>query len=248
MSFPQLKDKHLEEPLFTANDFASYKKWGKDYVPKKMILCYQHYPYDHFKRKYKGQYEKLNFDHHNFIFKLGDIGFLKINGIGAPNAVTILEELISYGAKEFISFGIAGGLVTPGVFLCDKAVRDEGTSHHYVKGEMYSHPDLGLTNRLAKSLEKNNLSYEVGSTWTTDAPYMETKREIAHYKLKGVKTVEMEASALFAVASLRKVKIASAFVVSDILGEKWDPMFHKLDMKKTVNQLLDACIDCFKKN
>jgi len=54
----------------------------------------------------------------------------------------------------------------------------------------------------------------------------------------------MEASALFTVAKYRKVKMASAFVVSDVLGEKWDPKFHKMDVKRSLNKLIDAAITC----
>ena len=55
----------------------------------------------------------------------------------------------------------------------------------------------------------------------------------------------MEASALFAVAKLRKVKIAAAFVVSDILGEdKWDPNFDAKHVKQSLNKLMDAAVDC----
>ena len=86
-------------------------------------------------------------------------------------------------------------------------------------------------------LKKKGLQFFRGVTWTIDAPYRETKAELQHYKKLGISTVEMEASAMFAVAKYRKVKIASAFVVSDILGTKWVPKFHKLDVKRTLNKL-----------
>jgi len=177
---------------------------------------------------------------------MGDIGFMRIRGIGALTATTFVEELIAHGAKEFINMGIAGGLSETGVFLCDKAVRDEGVSHHYLPHGMYSYPDELLSKKLTRSLEKIGIDYQIGSTWTIDVPYRETKTEIAHYKKKGIKTVEMEASALFAVAKIRGAKMASVFVVSDVLGEKWEPQFHKLNLKRTLNKLVDASINCLK--
>jgi len=75
---------------------------------------------------------------------------------------------------------------------------------------------------------------------------METKREVSHYRNLGVKTVDMESAALFAVGKVRKIKVASLFVVSDVLGEKWDPQFHKMNLKKTLNKLVDVFIDCFR--
>ena len=57
----------------------------------------------------------------------------------------------------------------------------------------------------------------------------------------------MEASALFAVAQYRKVKIASTFVVSDILGKKWEPNFHRFDVKRAQNKMIDAAVNCLLK-
>lgn len=245
MVFPKFNNKHLEEALFTAEEFGSYKKWRKNEFPSKMIIVYHKTPLNYFKRKYKGKYQKIDLYKNYEILKLGNIGFMKMKGIGAPNAVTFMEELIAGGTKEFISMGIAGGLFQTGVFLCDKAVRDEGTSYHYLPDSIYSYPDKSLTNKLGRALKKIGINYEIGATWTIDAPYRETKREIEHYKKIGIKTVEMEASALFAVAKVRRVKIASIFTVSDVLGEKWDPQFHKMDLKRNLNKMVDASMDCF---
>ena len=169
-----------------------------------------------------------------------------MQGIGAPQAVTLAEELIAGGVRQIINLGIAGGLYETGVFLCNKAVRDEGTSHHYLPDSVYSFPDEGLTKKLASSLEHAKIKCTLAPSWTIDTPYMETKREVSHYRNLGVKTVDMESAALFAVGKVRKIKVASLFVVSDVLGEKWDPQFHKMNLKKTLNKLVDVSIDCFK--
>ena len=63
------------------------------------------------------------------------------------------------------------------------------------------------------------LEVAVGATWTTDAPYRETAEEVAYYRGDGVLTVEMEASAVFAVAQARGVHLASAVVLDAVLGE-----------------------------
>lgn len=57
----------------------------------------------------------------------------------------------------------------------------------------------------------------------------------------------MEAAALFAVAKYRKVRIASVFVVSDLLGKKWLPKFHRFDIKKAQNLLIDAAVECLRR-
>jgi len=245
MPFPKFKNKHLEEALFTAQDYCSYKKWSKNAFPKKMIFCYQRSVLAYFKRKYRGKFEKIKLYNNQEILRVGDIGFIKMNGIGAPHAVTFMEEMIACGTREFVNMGTAGGLSETGVFLCNKAVRDEGTSHHYLPDSVYVESDERLTQRLARSLDKFGIEYQLSPTWTIDAPYMETKREIAHYRKSGVKTVEMEAAALFSVAKVRGAKIAAVFAVSDLLDKEWDPQFHKINLKRTLNKLVDACVDCF---
>lgn len=171
-----------------------------------------------------------------------------MTGIGSPHAATVFEELIALGGKEFLNIGSAGGLSDFGIFLCQKAIRDEGTSYHYLPHGEFTHPNKNLTRKLEKQLIKSKVEFQKAPTWTIDAPYRETIAEIKHYKKTGVKTVEMEASALFAVAKVRKVKIASAFVVSDILGEdKWDPQFNKKHVKQNLNKLFDVAVSCLLK-
>jgi len=244
MTFPNFKNKHLEEALFHPKDFISYKKWNKGRLPKRYIITYQTSTLNYFKKQYKPKKIKYSSVLDIHIYK--NIGFVRLKGIGSPFAVTILEELIALGGKQFLNLGTAGGLQHEGIFLCNKALRDEGTSYHYIAHGDYSYPDEKLTKKLGSFIESRGLEYEKAATWTIDAPYRETKAEINKYKKQGIATVEMEASALFAVAKLRKVKIASAFVVSDILGEKWEPKFHTFNVKSTLNKLIDAGVNCLR--
>lgn len=244
MTYPNFKNKYLLEALFHPIDYVRYKKW-KMKLPKKYILTYQKDAERSFIRRYKPKKIKLYSLLTIWVHK--DIGFIKLTGIGAPNAASILEEVIALGGNEFINIGTAGGLHREGIFLCKKAMRDEGTSHHYLKNGKFCYPNKELTERLRKAIESKNLEYFEGTSWTIDAPYRETKAEVERYSKMGIATVEMEASALFAVAEYRKIKIASAFVVSDLLGKKWMPKFHRFDIRKAQNKLIDAAIECFSK-
>ncbi len=241
MVYPNFENKHLEEALFHPKDFIKYKNVeGK--FPKKYIITYQPKARDYFIRKYKPKKYKIYSLLEIYVHK--DIGLVRMTGIGAPNAATVLEELIALGGKKFINIGTAGGLHKQGVFVCNKAIRDEGTSYHYIAhGDVY--PDENLTGKFAQQLKKEGVVFDYGTTWTIDAPYRETKAEVEHYRKMGVSTVEMEASALFAVAKVRKVKIASVFVVSDILAKKWIPKFHRFDIRKTQNRLIDVAVKYF---
>lgn len=244
MAYPNFENKHAEDALFHPSDFIKYRKW-KGTFPKKYILTYQSKAKNYFVRKYKPKKIKLYSLLTIYVYR--GVGFVRMTGIGSPNAVTVLEELIALGGREFLNIGTAGGLHNEGVFLCDKAIRDEGTSHHYMPQGDLAYPDKELTEELRKSLQRSSLQFDTGTTWTIDAPYRETKAEVARYVKEGVKTVEMEASALFSVAKYRKVKIASAFVVSDVLGKKWLPKFHRFDIRKTQNKLIDSAVNCLLK-
>lgn len=243
MSFPQYKNKHLEEALVNPEHYIVYKKYPKN-LPKRYIIVYSTKALKYFKRKYKPKkiflYSLLT------VYVHKKIGFVMMTGIGSSNAATVLEELIALGGKVFLNLGMAGGLYHEGVFLCNKALRDEGTSYHYLPHGSFVFPDRELTKRLGNNMKKGDIEFLEGPTWTIDAPYRETKAEVEKYSRKGIFTVEMEASALFAVAKYRKVKIASAFVVSDLLGKKWLPKFHRFDVRRALNKLIDAGMDCLK--
>ncbi len=245
MAYPQFKNKHLEKSLFSPEDFVTWQRYLKRHPkrkPKKYIIVYYPYLLDYFKRKYKPI--KIKLYRLITIYRYKDIAAVLMTGIGAPHAATVLEELIGLGGREFINIGTAGGLHRFGVFLCQRAIRDEGTSHHYIAAGKYSYPDKTLTEKLGTCIRRKGIAFERGSTWTIDAPYRETVAEIRHYKRQNVKTVEMEASALFAVARVRKVKIASAFVVSDLLGDRWDPQFYAKHVKENLKKLVDAAVQC----
>ena len=247
MTYPNFKNKHIEESLIEPKQFMlEYKRYKKSDFPKKYIFVYSESPIRYLKKKYKGRYKIIKLYKDHAIYVYNNVGLIRMGGVGAPHATIFLEEIIAMGGKEFLSLGTAGGLQEEGIFLCNKAIRDEGTSSHYIAHEKYSYPNKELTKRLESNLNKAKIKYKKGTTWTIDAPYRETKAEITHYKKEGVATVEMEASALFAVAKLRKVKIASAFVVSDVLGKKWEPKFHHINVKKSLNKLIDVGIECLK--
>ena len=239
-SFPQFENKYLLESLFTPKEYLNYKKLKYKNFPKKILFVYRQKLEKYFIRKYKPKKIKIASMMDLLIYK--NMGLVRMKGIGSPHAVTVFEELIGLGGKIFLNIGTAGGLNKYGIFVCNKALRDEGTSHHYLSNDKFSYPDENLTNSFGKYLLEKKLKISYGTTWTIDAPYRETKKEVEHYAKEGISTVEMEASALFAVAKYRNVKIASAFVVSDFLGKKWNPKFHNFDVEKSQKDLLDASV------
>jgi hypothetical protein len=116
--------------------------------------------------------------------------------------VAQLEVLAELGVKRCVSIGTAGGFQAdqePGdVVLLASAVRDEGTSYHYLPADVPAVPDPALTTRFGAALAAAGLSHTTGPTVTTDAPYRTTAEEIGLHRTAGTRAVEMEAAGLFA--------------------------------------------------
>jgi uridine phosphorylase len=148
-------------------------------------------------------------------------------GVGAPMAAGLLEEAIALGCRKFIACGGAGVLdkeITVGhIVVPSIAVRDEGTSYHYLPPgrEVGASPE-GIA-AIEKTLIARKVNYIVGKTWTTDAPYRETPAKIKLRKSEGCLTVEMEAAAFFAVAKFRGILFAQMlYGGDDVSGAEWD--------------------------
>ncbi|MEO8394679.1 MAG: nucleoside phosphorylase [Chloroflexota bacterium] len=148
-------------------------------------------------------------------------------GVGAPLAVGILEELIALGCRKFIACGGAGvlnqAIALGNLVIPASAVRDEGTSYHYLPPSREVSASPAAIEAIQKTLDDRNIAYVIGKTWTTDALYRETAAKIARRRAEGCITVDMEASAFFAVAQFRGVTFGQILYGGDDLsGEVWD--------------------------
>lgn len=153
----------------------------------------------------------------------GRVAVLADFGVGAPSIAGLAEELIALGARRLVSLAWGGTLqphLQPGdIVLCQAALRDEGTSHHYLPPGRLVEADAGLVESLRRALDRHGASPHLGTTWTTAAPYRETAEEVRALQSEGVLTVEMEAAALFAVARAHGAAAAALVVVGDSLAE-----------------------------
>jgi uridine phosphorylase len=145
--------------------------------------------------------------------------------VGAPATIMQMEELIAYGAQLFIAYGEAGSIqedLKAGEFVVvTDAIREEGTSFHYLDSEVQVKSNQKLSEILVSACKKNGENPHLGATWTIDAPYRETKDKIARHSKNGVLTVEMEASAIFALGVVRGVKIGTLLTISDEETKPW---------------------------
>jgi len=149
-------------------------------------------------------------------------------GLTAPFAAGMMEELIALGCRKFIACGSAGvldrSLARGTVVVPSGAVRDEGTSYHYVKPAREISTDPKVVQTIESVLRQHRVTHVVGKTWTTDALYRETRKRIATRKAEGCLTVEMECAAFLAVAQFRGVTFGQILATGDdVSGDEWDP-------------------------
>jgi uridine phosphorylase len=242
IDYPIYQDKYSQEGLIDPKEFVHYAKYPPG-IPPQILIAFDTSCLEYFLRKYEVS-TTITMHSDLVIHQHRNMGFVRLPGIGGPNLVAAVEEMIALGSQSFITVGTAGGLFKEGVYLCQKALRDEGTSYHYLPAERYVYADSNLMSKLGSSLEKVGIPYTPGTTWTTDAPYRETQIEVKSYADEKVDTVEMECASLFAVAKYRKVAAASALVVGDILAETWTPIFQMESIQSTLQRLVAAGVDC----
>lgn len=148
-------------------------------------------------------------------------------GVGGPLAAGFLEELIALGCRYFIVCGGAGALdgrlILGHLVVPLTAIRDEGTSYHYLPpGREVSASPAGVR-AIETILQRDHVPYLTGKSWTTDAIYRETPAKIARRRAEGALTVEMEAASLMAVAQFRQVDLAQIlYAGDDVSSETWD--------------------------
>jgi uridine phosphorylase len=148
-------------------------------------------------------------------------------GIGAPLATYSLELAIAAGCRSIVACGGAGAIradmpMGHHIVTVTSAIRDEGTSYHYLPPSLEVSSDPKVTVVLAETVTSRKLPHLCGRTWTTDGIFRETASRIAQRRRQGCLTVEMEASAMIAAASFRGVNYGHLLYVGDDLsGGAW---------------------------
>lgn len=167
--------------------------------------------------------------------------------MGAPMAVMLLEQLIALGARRFIYLGFCGALAATyrigDGFIPIRAIREEGTSYHYIPPDVASTSSPHLNAILQAEATAHSFAVQQGHIWTTDAPYRETAQKIARFQKAGVHTVDMEMAALFAVARYRNCDVGALLLVSDeCYHPTWQPGFGAQRLRQACQTAVNVCI------
>jgi purine-nucleoside phosphorylase len=134
-----------------------------------------------------------------------------------------LERFIASGAEEIVTLGFCGALQKKSKVgdpvVISQATSEEGTSRHYFPRKRTFRPSPALKKEIEQTFYAKELPYSEGSVVTTDAPYRETRSWLAGNTKKGIGYVDMEASAVFALAEFYGINAAAVMLVSDNLSD-----------------------------
>jgi uridine phosphorylase len=147
--------------------------------------------------------------------------------IGAPPTVALLEEVVVKGARKILLFGACGSLdreLTDSIIVVPThAYRDEGTSYHYVSADAGDFIEVKTSGRMADILNEMGVPVVTGKTWTTDAIFRETRRNMERRKGDGCITVEMECAGVMAMAQFRGIEAYQYLYTADNLdASEWE--------------------------
>lgn len=170
--------------------------------------------------------------------------------LGAPAAAAMLEEAIALGCSKFIACGGAGvikkGIAVGHLIIPNAAVRDEGTSYHYLEPSREVEVNKNAVKAIKNVLDYHGVKYLEAKTWTTDAFYRETREKVELRASEGCVTVEMECAAFCAVAQFRNVTFGQILYSGDDLScEEWDhrSWADQTDVRESVFELaVESCL------
>jgi len=178
-------------------------------------------------------------------------------GIGGPSTAIAVEELIAIGADTFIRVGTSGGMQpeqVPGeLAITLAAIRDEGTSMHYMPPEFPAVADINVIEALRQAAIKLDVPYRVGITQSKDSFYGQhepgrmpvadrLQQRWKAWKMGGAICSEMEAATLFILGNIYRVRTGGIMLVA-ANQESNDP---NVGVVEELDDLLAVSIEAFK--
>lgn len=257
MSYPIYPEKYKLQELYGANEIVRYRKQIRRMPslssPAGILFCLER----GLPRRMRWRIPVvraggMNGDLYALKKPKDKIGIMTGFGGGSPMTVELAEEFAAMGVKCMILMTWGGMLqphMKPGdIIVIGRAIRDEGTSYHYLPPAKYVEADGQLADELIEAIHAHAGKCSHGVTWTTDAPYRETVDEIRQYQSEGVQTVEMESAGLFTVGQVRKIPTVSVVVGMDSLAEyRWQVPDQLNDILHSLELVYQASLDVLKR-
>jgi uridine phosphorylase len=165
--------------------------------------------------------------------------------IGGPYAVLIAEQMAVSGARVVVGLASAGRvsrrMPVPGLAVATGAIRDEGTSLHYLPSAATIDAPKPVSRYLLKALAGLTIPVLAGIVWTTDAPYRETAEQVVGHSKARALAVEMQAASLFAFSRARHFPVGLVAHVTNGLGVQASNGFDKGSRDLQVEILRRIC-------
>jgi len=238
---------HSQDAVINPTDLVRYR----EDMPKIAVTCFSKDTFYRMIDSFGGKkitvrsLANLDITIYETIYK-GETIALYLSPVGASACALMLEDVFALGVQKIIMFGTCGVLDKSiedcSIIIPDSAVRDEGTSYHYAPATDEIKVNQNHTEKFVELLDGFGCSYTKGKTWTTDAFYRETKDKMKRRKEQGCICVDMECSAVAAVAQFREKEVFQFFYAADNLdADRWDMRSldncDKLDEKDKVSLL-----------
>lgn len=231
---PLLEHDHEHEPVFLPGKMLEAARIQKNLplmtVPEGCLLDFDGELVDYLLANGKLKLEKAWPCFHTRLYRWSVDGteYGIIGGtVGASFAVLVAEELFAMGTKALVTISSAGLIAdkyrTPLFLLIEQALRDEGTSYHYLPPSRYAEASPAQVDAVAQMLKTAGLQFHRGKSWTTDAPFRETEQLIGARREEGIISVEMEAAALLAMGTaLGKPVVCFAHITNSMATREDD--------------------------
>lgn len=196
------------------------------HFPKKAVMLFMNAEIEDYAVKHScevvGRFETVTKEFLVYQTKLNDVDMAFVQApLGGAGATQIMDQLIAGGVREVIAAGCCGALVedTEGSFFVPTAaLRQEGTSYHYLPPSREVELSPEAVEAICRVLEKEKLPYHKCRTWTTDGFYRETKEMVQYRKAEGYSVVEMECASLAACARMRGILFGQLLFTADSLA------------------------------
>ena len=160
---------------------------------------------------------------------LGEPVSVTSTGIGCPSTAIAVEELIAVGADTFIRVGTSGGMqleLDPGdLAIVTGAIRDEGTTLHYMPIEFPAVADVEVVAALRQAAQRVGAKAHLGISQSKDSFYGQHQPErmpVAQHlldrwqawRMGGAICSEMEAAAIFILGSIYRKRTGGVMLIA----------------------------------
>jgi len=250
--FPHVPEKHKYQALLTPQKhlerIKAKGKYPKHAPPKTLIVCADNLLLKTVLQKYRTEQCDGYFSPVYFFVDYPSVAIAHL-GMTAPHVAIRLEMTIAWGVKNIIFIGTCCGLqeniAIGDLIVCERSIRDEGTSYHYLVPSKYVYASRKIKNKLIKFLKKNNVTYKLGTIVTTDGFYRTTQEEVDVYQKEGVLAVEMETAGLLSVATFNNIDMIALLTITDSYAKKsWEkPLDYKEQKIKALASFVKIALD-----